>query len=188
MEKNNSYKESADILFVDDIVDGDYKDMTKELEAYNKAIENRKFDANNITVLGPMKMSAKSLDNVVTVPCKIGDKIYKICPKCNPDHCGSCQNCAWQGQFGPCDVGVHIYSDGSYTKHDLQIIEKTVNCGNITTVYDNWNVMFFEEYDDALQALLEYDKIRKIEDKQTRVKEFNVWLKRRKYKNPLRRD
>ena len=30
-------------------------------------------------------------------PTWIGETVYKICPKCNDKHDGSCKNCAWEG-------------------------------------------------------------------------------------------
>jgi len=128
----------------------------------------------------------EQLENCV-LPVKIGDKVYKICPKCSDKHNGSCKNCAWGGCLGPCFVGVCVYEDGSFNENPLQLVEKVVSDMSISVIYDWWNIMFFDNEDEANQALNEYDRIRKIESRSERVERFNEWYMGRKIKNPLRR-
>lgn len=127
------------------------------------------------------------LSNCIELPVKIGSKVYKICPKCNDNHNGNCKNCAWGGCFsGNCDIGVGVWSDGSYTEKPLQIVEKKITDNNISNVYDWWNIMFFDNEIKAKQAMEEYDQIRIIEDKFERVERFRDWYNSRKIKNPLK--
>ena len=133
-----------------------------------------------------IKSLESRLANCIELPVKIGNKVYKICPKCNDNHNGTCKNCAWGGCLGACDVGVHIYSDGSYTEKPLQIVEKLVTDHNIITVYDWWNIMFFDDEVKAKQAMKEYDSIRTLEDRTERVEKFRDWYNGRKIKNPLK--
>ena len=121
------------------------------------------------------------------LPCKVGDTVYKICPKCNPNHNGTCRNCAWGGCFiGACDVGVGVYGDGSYTKHPLQIVKKTVRAEAITKIIDYWNIMYFASEEKAAIALKEYDNIRLTEDRHERKAAYDKWHESRKIVNPLR--
>lgn len=110
------------------------------------------------------------------VPVLPGQKIYKICPKCNPDHNGNCNHCAWQYCItSGCDIGVGVSHDGSFNSHKLQVCE--VNCGELSyfTVLRWWNVMYFATKEDAEKAIVEYDKIRNIADKGTRYDEYLLW-------------
>lgn len=34
-------------------------------------------------------------NRLIELPCAVGDTVYRICPKCNDRHDGSCKNCAW---------------------------------------------------------------------------------------------
>lgn len=134
------------------------------------------------------KHLAENLKNAgyVRVPCKVDDTVYKICPICNPDHKGSCKFCAWGGCDVACDVGVGVYSDGSYNKSPLQIVERKAYDKAITKIFDWWNIMYFANREQAAVALKEYDAIRSIEDRQARVAAFNKWYESRKIQNPLR--
>lgn len=121
------------------------------------------------------------------LPCLVGDFIYKICPKCSEWHNGTCEHCAWRGCFGACTIGVHVWSDGSYNKHPLQIVKKRVSATSLVEVLDHWNIMFFETEEAAKIALEEYDKIRNMQDRKARVAAYRKWEKRREIINPLRR-
>lgn len=164
--------------------------IPKKYQKLIEATENRWF--NKMQKLA--KMCQKRIDELehrlskcIELPVKIGDSVYKICPKCNDNHNGSCKNCAWCGCFsGNCVVGVSVWSDGSYTEKPLQIVEKRITDNNISNVYDWWNIMFFDNEIKAKQAMEEYDQIRIIEDKSERVERFRDWYNSRKIKNPLK--
>ena len=115
-------------------------------------------------------------DGWARLPCKVGDMVYKICPKCNKDHNGNCKHCAWSGCLGGgCDIGVRVYSDGSCNQHDLQIISYKVTENRFVTILKYWNLMFFANIEEADRAKIEYDKIRNIEDRAERYKKYLSW-------------
>lgn len=124
----------------------------------------------------------------VEIPCKVGDTVYKICPKCSDKHNGSCKNCAWSGclRNSACDIGVRVYQDGSFTNHELQIVEKTVYGNNISGIYDLWNIQYFATPEDAEKAKNEYEVIRNIDDYTERYAEYCKWELSRKIINPLK--
>ena len=113
---------------------------------------------------------------VLELPVLIGSKIYKICPKCNNNHKGTCKHCAWSGCFPHgCDVGVRIWWEGSFEEHPLQIVEKLFTQNNFWTVLNYWNLMYFGSKEEAEAAMKEYDSIRKIEDRKERFLAYQKW-------------
>ncbi len=121
-------------------------------------------------------------NGVIVPPCKVGDIVYKICPKCNKDHNGSCKHCAWAGCFtNCCDVGVRVYFDGSYNKHDLQIVPFKVTKDRYIGIIELWDVMFFKSATEAERAKNEYLEIRNIEDSEKRYKKYLLWETKRKH-------
>lgn len=120
-------------------------------------------------------------NDVNILPCKVGKTVYKICPKCNDRHNGNCNHCAWRGCFmSGCDVGVRVYSDGSYNEKPLQVVPYSVTRGGFVTIVENWNVLYFPNSEEAEKAISEYDKIRKIEDRKERYKKYLSWEAQRK--------
>lgn len=131
--------------------------------------------------LSPERIADYLLERgVIAPPCKVGDVIYKICPKCNEHHNGNCEHCAWRGCFSHgCDIGVRIYSDGSHNEHELQIIPYKLTKHNFFTVLERFNTLFFATEEEAKIALAEYDEIRKIEDWHKRYETYIEWETKR---------
>ena len=127
------------------------------------------------------------INNGVTIlPCKVGQTVYKICPKCNDRHDGSCKHCAWSGcHMTGCDVGVRVYSDGSHNDKPLQIVPRKVTKNNFVNTLEHWNLMYFATEDEARTAMTEYDAIRKIEDKDERYAAYKAWEKEREIVFPF---
>ena len=116
------------------------------------------------------------MKKTVTFPFWLNDRVYKICPVCNADHKGSCENCAWRGWFTPCcEVGVRVYEDGSFTRLPLQVIERPVTELNFFIILRWWNIMYFPTKEEAERALGEYDFIRSIEDRKERFETYEKW-------------
>lgn len=110
------------------------------------------------------------------IPIKLNQIVYKICPKCNDNHHGSCRNCAWQNCLGyGCEVGVGVWHDGSYNTGPLQLVPVRVVERNFITILKSWNVMYFPTEKAAGVALTEYDAIRGIEEKEERYNAFSEW-------------
>lgn len=104
--------------------------------------------------------------------------IFKICPKCNDNHNGSCEHCAWRATASVCDVGVWIWNDGSYNKKPLQIVPRRMRTFD-TTLAEWWNIQYFATKEEAETTLEEYDEIRNIEDRSERKAEFDWWCEKR---------
>lgn len=114
------------------------------------------------------------------VNCLIGDTVYKICPKCNPDHNGTCKNCAWQDCCLPCTRGTYIYNDGSFTKNKKQVVEKKVYEEEFVYINKLWNIDFFATREDCEKAIKEYEAICAISDNKERKAEYDKWYNSRK--------
>lgn len=68
------------------------------------------------------------LDKAVELPCKVGDVVYRICPKCNDKHDGSCNNCAWASCITNCGCDVFgLWDDGQYPVHNCIIVPYRVS-------------------------------------------------------------
>ena len=119
-------------------------------------------------------------NGVIVPPCKVGQTVYKICPKCNKDHNGTCERCAWRGcHMTGCDVGVRVWRGGSHGEYDLQIVPRKVTENSIITIFEWWNIMYFATEEEANTAKEEYDAIRKIADRNERYETYKAWEEKR---------
>lgn len=114
----------------------------------------------------------------INFPVWVGDKVWKICPKCNDRHNGTCEHCAW----GPalmsygCDIGPKVYSDGSgCDANKLQLVERTVTEHNLFTICELFGTQYFSSKEDAEQAIAEYTAIYAIEDRNERYNAYVAW-------------
>ena len=110
-------------------------------------------------------------------PVWLDATVWKICPKCNDQHEGSCEHCAWGMANMPygCNIGVGIWPDGSFTGKPLQVVEAKVTKRNIFTICKNFGTMYFDSKEAAEAAMQAYDNIRHILDKRERYDEFVKW-------------
>lgn len=122
------------------------------------------------------------IDDVIAAGVDAGHEIYKICPKCNANHNGTCNFCAWQGTMNVCDVGVGIFQDGSRNMLPLQVVKRHLNDNCSQRLYSLWNVQYFPSADQAKKALAEYDVIRNIKDSSERIAAYNQWVTERRKK------
>jgi len=115
------------------------------------------------------------------VNCLIGDIVYKICPKCNDQHNGTCKNCAWSGCiWNYCSIDIRVYEDGSCNKKPLQVVKRCVRENDFIHINEQFNITYFASEEEALKAIAEYDKIRSIEDNHERYNEFIRWEGKRR--------
>lgn len=112
-------------------------------------------------------------------PIKIGQTVYKICPKCNSIHNESCEHCPWRGCYTCCIVGVGVCRDGSCNTDELQIVPYTVTDKRFIPILRKLNVMFFTNKKDALTAIAEYEEIRKTSTSSMRYSLYKEWEARR---------
>lgn len=123
----------------------------------------------------------------VQIPVRVGQRVYKICPKCNDEHNCTCKNCAWSGCiWNYCSIDVRVESDGSYNKHKKQIVQVNVNECNFIHIIDEWNITYFDNIVEANAAIKEYEQIVAIADRHKRVEKFDAWREARKIWNELR--
>lgn len=116
----------------------------------------------------------------IKVNCLVCDVVYKMCPKCNDDHNGTCKNCAWAGCFGICTIDPYVYGDGSYNKNKKQVVEKEVNESTFIHINEWWNIGYFGTKEDCEKAIKEYEAICAISDRKERKAEFDKWYNSRK--------
>ncbi len=100
---------------------------------------------------------------LLRLPCKVGDTVYRICPKCNNDHDGSCKNCAWHGSAGMKGCTVYgLWRDGQFPPHKCTIVPYKVTWNYIPNLLENMGKTVFLTEEDAKKEL----KNRKCEEMQ----------------------
>lgn len=124
----------------------------------------------------------------ITLNCCIGDLVYKICPKCNDNHNGTCEHCAWEGCALPCSVTNNIYQDGSFNTKPMQVVQLRVNQYNFIYINETWNVHHFGTKIAAEQAIREFKLITEIDDKISRYGTYVEWVRDRDTKIDFNRD
>ena len=122
------------------------------------------------------------LDDMISKGVRMGDTLYKICPICNSNHKGSCERCAWRGTMNVCDVGVGVWSDGSYCEKPLQIVPRKLYNGFDSVIFKLWNIQYFATEEDARKAMEEYDNIRKESNRDIRVAKYDLWEEKQRCK------
>ena len=128
-------------------------------------------------------------DKELKVKVLIGDEVYKICPKCNDNHNGTCEHCAWRGCiWSYCDIEPRIYSDGNGNKKAWQMVKRKVTEQSFVHINEEWGVSYFATIENGLKAIEEFNDICKIEDRQERCSAFLRWRDSRKQCSGFRRD
>ena len=117
----------------------------------------------------------------IKVNCLIGDTVYKICPKCNDRHNGTCKNCAWGGCiWNYCTIDPYVWFDGSCNEYPKQVVTIKVNENNFIHINEQWNIGYFATKEDCEKAIAEYEAICAISDRKERKAEFDKWYNSRK--------
>lgn len=84
----------------------------------------------------------------------IGKPYYRICPKCNKDHNGSCKNCAWASCLTNCGCGTFgFWSDGQYCGEHNHVVEKILTWNEIPTIIREYGQLVFLDRESAEDAL-----------------------------------
>ena len=93
---------------------------------------------------------------LLRLPCKVGDTVYRICPKCDNDHDGSCKNCAWEGTAGMKGCTVYgLWRDGQYPPDKCTIVPYKVTWNYVPNLLHNIGKTVFltrEEVEAALHV------------------------------------
>ena len=91
---------------------------------------------------------------ILRLPCKVGDTVYRICPKCNNDHDGSCRNCAWEGTAGMKGCTVYgLWRDGQFPPDECTIVSYKVTWNYIPSLLENIGKTVFLTEKDAQKEL-----------------------------------
>lgn len=60
---------------------------------------------------------------LIELPCDVGDTVYRICPKCNDRHDGSCKNCAWASCLSNSGCTTYgLWNNGQYPPEKCTIV------------------------------------------------------------------
>lgn len=114
------------------------------------------------------------------VNCSIGEEVYKICNDCKYGVTGECHYYN-ANHYNYCYSinNVKIFPDGGFDRSELQVVKVRV-CKKMFFNANEWfNIEFFSDKAEAYKAMDEYDKIRKLESKEERFKQFMLWHSRR---------
>lgn len=90
------------------------------------------------------------------LPCVVGDTVYRICPKCNESHNGSCKNCAWENSCS--NQGCTVYGgwkNGQYPSGECTIVPYKVSWNYIPNLLENIGKRVFLTREEAEAALKE---------------------------------
>lgn len=101
------------------------------------------------------RLKAK-LERAVELPCKVGDIVYRICPKCNDNHNNSCKNCAWASSITNCGCTTYgLWGDGQYPAEKCTVVPYKVEWRYVPNLLDNFGVKIFSTREQAEARLKE---------------------------------
>ena len=117
------------------------------LERGDEDAINLKNGVENFRCFEPLEVCKMLIDH-------IGECVYKICPKCNERHDGSCANCAWNSAVfsNGCNV-FGLWGDGQYPPEKCTIVPFKVIWNSIPTIAGQFNKKCFFTKEEA-EALL----------------------------------
>ena len=136
----------------------------KDCIDYKRCLNRGDVDALNLTEGIEVCRGFTPIDICIELTKHIGETIYKICPKCNPDHNESCNRCAWKGclsQVG-CDI-FGLWDNGEYDANNCTIVPKTIYWNFIPTIAKELGKKAFFNPEDAKQ------KLNALADKEKRI-------------------
>lgn len=91
---------------------------------------------------------------LVILPCKVGDTVYRICPKCNDNHEASCDGCAWENTEGVKGCNVFgLWGDGQFPANKCTIVPWIATYHRMPTVIDKLGSRIFLSREEAEAAL-----------------------------------
>lgn len=85
--------------------------------------------------------------------------VYRICPKCNAKHEGSCKNCAWNGVISNCGCTTFgLWGDGQYDADNCTIVKRRIIWNEIPTLAEHYLTrVFLTEQDAKLYLEAQHD-------------------------------
>lgn len=99
-------------------------------------------------------MNAEAEGRLVVLPCKVGDTVYRICPKCNDKHDGSCENCAWRSCMTNCGCTTYgLWGDGQFPPDKCTIVPYRVFWNYIPNMIEKFGKTVFLTSEEAEEVL-----------------------------------
>lgn len=93
---------------------------------------------------------------LVRLPCKVGDTVYRICPKCNDKHEGSCEHCAWETSASNRGCTVYgLWGDGQFPPDECTIVPYKVFWNYVPNLLEKFGKTVFLTREEAEKALEE---------------------------------
>lgn len=100
--------------------------------------------------------------SLLKLPCKVGDTVYRICPKCNDRHDRSCEHCAWRTALSNSGCTVYgLWSDGQYPPDKCTIVSYKVTWNYIPNLLEHFGKTVFLTQAEAEETL---KKVNETED------------------------
>lgn len=95
---------------------------------------------------------------LIELPCAVGDTVYRICPKCNDRHDGSCKNCAWASCMSNSGCTTYgLWGDGQYPPEKCTIVPYKVFWNYIPDLMRNFGKKVFLTKEEAEAKLKELE-------------------------------
>lgn len=93
---------------------------------------------------------------LLKLPCAVGDTVYRICPKSNSSHDGSCRNCAWENSLSLYGCAVYgLWPDGHYPARECTVVPYRVHWNYLPEVVREIGKRVFLTKEAAEAALRE---------------------------------
>ncbi len=100
---------------------------------------------------------AEEQGTLLRLPCRVGETVYRICPKCNDKHNGSCSGCAWENSATA--HGCQVYGNvGTKTLMGCQIVPYKVSWEYLPSLMEDLGKTVFLTRKEAEQKLEEIQK------------------------------
>lgn len=93
---------------------------------------------------------------LIRFPCKVGDTVYRICPKCSDRHNGSCTGCAWENSAGA--NWCLVYGQAGDKAMKCQIVPYKVSWAYIPSLMEDIGKTVFLTRKEAEEKLEELQK------------------------------
>ena len=150
----NCYQQSVDYLAENWNITTRHMEMG-ELREYK---EHCQIEDDTLTYLKELQhyKDLEEQGRLICLPCAIGDTVYRICPKCNDEHNGSCKNCAWIGCFSNSGCNTYgLWSDGQFPPEECTIVPYKVFWNYIPNLLENYGKTVFLTKEEAEAKLKE---------------------------------
>lgn len=134
-------------------LDKEGNELIREVKSEEEAEELQKFFA---AVAYENKTILEEQDTHLRLPCRVGETVYRICPKCNDNHNGSCSGCAWE--YSAAAHGCLVYGNAGTKTMKCQIVPYRVSWEYLPSLMEDLGKTVFLTRKEAEQRLEEIQK------------------------------